>query len=59
MIKTLLSVAHELTRMLFAFRKDGLLETVGPAGALYLALCILLVINAPCGVIGVNSMNAT
>lgn len=59
MIKTLLSVAHELTRMLFAFRKDGLLETVGPAGALYLAFCILLVINAPYGVIGVNSMNAT
>ncbi|KAF8267849.1 Bestrophin, RFP-TM, chloride channel-domain-containing protein [Lactarius quietus] len=27
-----LVVAHELTRMLFAFRKDGLLETVGPAG---------------------------
>ncbi|KAI0303471.1 hypothetical protein B0F90DRAFT_1711301 [Multifurca ochricompacta] len=25
-------VAHELTRMLFAFRRDGLLETVGPAG---------------------------
>ncbi|KAI9446829.1 Bestrophin, RFP-TM, chloride channel-domain-containing protein [Lactarius indigo] len=27
-----LIIAHELTRMLFAFRKDGLLETVGPAG---------------------------
>ncbi|KAH9056653.1 Bestrophin, RFP-TM, chloride channel-domain-containing protein [Lactarius vividus] len=27
-----LVIAHELTRMLFAFRKDGLLETVGPAG---------------------------
>jgi len=27
-----LIIAHELTRMLFAFRRDGLLETVGPAG---------------------------
>ncbi|KAI0060827.1 UPF0187-domain-containing protein [Artomyces pyxidatus] len=27
-----LIMAHELTRMLFAFRRDGLLETVGPAG---------------------------
>ncbi|KAI0048564.1 UPF0187-domain-containing protein [Auriscalpium vulgare] len=27
-----LIVAHELTRMIFAFRRDGLLETVGPAG---------------------------
>ncbi|KAI0003333.1 Bestrophin, RFP-TM, chloride channel-domain-containing protein [Russula compacta] len=27
-----LLIAHELTRMLFAFRRDGLLETVGPAG---------------------------
>jgi ion channel-forming bestrophin family protein len=26
-------IAHELTRLLFAFRRDGLLETVGPAGA--------------------------
>jgi len=25
-------IAHELTRMLFGFRRDGLLETVGPAG---------------------------
>jgi putative membrane protein len=31
-----LVVAHELTRMLFAFRKDGLLETVGPAGVNYM-----------------------
>ncbi len=28
------SIAHELARMLFAFRRDGLLETVGPAGTL-------------------------
>ncbi|KAI0262953.1 Bestrophin, RFP-TM, chloride channel-domain-containing protein [Gloeopeniophorella convolvens] len=28
-----LVIAHELTRMLFGFRRDGLLETVGPAGA--------------------------
>ncbi len=34
MIQNHLSVAHELTRMLFAFRRDGLLETVGPAGTL-------------------------
>jgi len=27
-----LIIAHEITRMLFAFRRDGLLETVGPAG---------------------------
>ncbi|KAH9967944.1 Bestrophin, RFP-TM, chloride channel-domain-containing protein [Russula dissimulans] len=27
-----LVIAHELARMLFAFRRDGLLETVGPAG---------------------------
>ncbi|KAF8497152.1 Bestrophin, RFP-TM, chloride channel-domain-containing protein [Russula emetica] len=27
-----LVIAHEITRMLFAFRRDGLLETVGPAG---------------------------
>jgi hypothetical protein len=26
------SIAHELTRRLFSFRRDGLLETVGPAG---------------------------
>jgi hypothetical protein len=26
------SIAHEIARMLFAFRRDGLLETVGPAG---------------------------
>ncbi|KAH9063709.1 Bestrophin, RFP-TM, chloride channel-domain-containing protein [Lactarius deliciosus] len=32
MISNHVSIAHELTRMLFAFRKDGLLETVGPAG---------------------------
>ncbi|PFH52381.1 hypothetical protein AMATHDRAFT_2116 [Amanita thiersii Skay4041] len=27
-----LIIAHELSRILFSFRKDGLLETVGPAG---------------------------
>jgi len=27
-----LVIAHELARILFAFRRDGLLETVGPAG---------------------------
>jgi putative membrane protein len=27
-----LVIAHEIARMLFAFRRDGLLETVGPAG---------------------------
>ncbi|KAI9510403.1 Bestrophin, RFP-TM, chloride channel-domain-containing protein [Russula earlei] len=27
-----LVIAHELTRMIFTFRRDGLLETVGPAG---------------------------
>ncbi|KAJ8078560.1 hypothetical protein PM082_012843 [Marasmius tenuissimus] len=27
-----LLIAHELTRMLFIFRREGLLETVGPAG---------------------------
>ncbi|KAL0570585.1 hypothetical protein V5O48_011368 [Marasmius crinis-equi] len=27
-----LLIAHELTRMLFMFRREGLLETVGPAG---------------------------
>jgi len=26
------SIAHEITRILFSFRRDGLLETVGPAG---------------------------
>ncbi|KAK7015027.1 Bestrophin, RFP-TM, chloride channel-domain-containing protein [Favolaschia claudopus] len=28
-----LAIAHEITRLLFTFRRDGLLETVGPAGA--------------------------
>ncbi|KAI0318342.1 Bestrophin, RFP-TM, chloride channel-domain-containing protein [Amylostereum chailletii] len=28
-----LVIAHEITRVLFSFRRDGLLETVGPAGA--------------------------
>jgi putative membrane protein len=27
------SIAHEISRALFAFKREGLLETVGPAGA--------------------------
>lgn len=26
------SIAHELSRIIFRFKRDGFLETVGPAG---------------------------
>ncbi|KAI9456257.1 Bestrophin, RFP-TM, chloride channel-domain-containing protein [Lactarius psammicola] len=46
-----LVVAHELTRMLFAFRKDGLLETVGPAGTVSSLVdqltCVERIANTP------------
>jgi putative membrane protein len=38
------SIAHELTRTLFAFRRDGLLETVGPAG-MSSESCYILSVN--------------
>jgi hypothetical protein len=38
------SIAHEITRMLFAFRRDGLLETVGPAGTSS-EFCYIPVVN--------------
>ena len=32
MIFTITSIAHELNRIIYQFRRDGFLETIGPAG---------------------------
>lgn len=43
------SIAHEITRMLFKFRRDGLLETVGPAGEFFCDFNNLFKLNLSSG----------
>lgn len=41
-------IAHEMSRMVYHFRRDGCLETVGPAGELFRPLHTLLATVAHC-----------